>query len=466
MKFTEILKTIILETAKFTALYDKYVKPGKEQDKGRLHFVTFKRLIFADPNTRAPQNFDIEGASIDDMKDVHPGKYSDWLIKRYLGDKYKSAEGYDVDHPFYREEFREFQRLFAEDTDRIKNLLSKYDRFKGSLKEKNKKDINNVHSIEELANLQVVVGDSGETVDLETYRGKKVKKEKGKESNKNFVFPGSEILKVGTDYTLVRISDKGELGSKAASFFGGYHNVDRGETNWCTSPQNSSYSENYRKQGPLYIFLANDDKGQVGEVTGLPTERYQIHFPSDQYKDRRNQTIDFEEELSTGKFSEFKEHFKTEFAKNLTTTDGREFKISSFQRGSTGRFIRIYGLEEIFESIPTSIEKFVIQNPENIDVKINLPERIGDFKNLDLLTCDNCISNVPDSICELKSLQFLNLTNNSSLTNIPECLIDLPNLEFLNLNGSNNLNVSSRINEKAIEVRKNIWHFSTSDDDD
>ena len=30
MKFTEILKTIILETAKFTALYDKYVKPGKE----------------------------------------------------------------------------------------------------------------------------------------------------------------------------------------------------------------------------------------------------------------------------------------------------------------------------------------------------------------------------------------------------------------------------------------------------
>ena len=464
MKFTEILKTIILETAKFTALYDKYVKPDKEHGVGRLHFVTFKRLIFADPNTRAPQNFDIDGASIDDMKEVHPGKYSEWLLKRYLGDKYKSAEGYDVDHPHYREEFREFQRLFAEDTDRIKDLLSKYDRFKGSLKEKDKKDINNVHSIEELANLQVVVGDSGETVDLETYRGKKVKKEKGKESNKNFVFPGSEILKVGGDYTLIRISDKGELGSKAASFFGGYHNVDRGETNWCTSPQNSSYSENYRKQGPLYIFLANDDKGQVGEVTGLPTERYQIHFPSDQYKDRRNQTIDFVRELSSGKFSEFKDFFKKEFAEGVTVSDGREFKIPSLSRGAIGRFVGIYGIDELMSQIPDTIEKFVISNADSNDVIIKIPESIGKCKNLVLFACDNCIDEIPNSICDLQNLQFLNLTNNPKLVNIPECIGDLPNLQFMNLQGSTNVQVSEKVTSRGIQVGKNIWHFDSDED--
>jgi len=452
VKFTNILKTLIVEASKYEFLYNKYFHTSDKESAGKkLPFDTFKKLIFTDPKT-LPQNFDVEGASLKDMSDVKPGAYSEWVIKKFLGDKYKSEEGYDKEHPFYKEEFREYQRQFLEDLPRLKELLTKYERFKGSLQDKTKKDINNVTSVKELSNLQVLVGSGGETTELELYRGKKVKKEKVQDAKKNFIFPGSEILQVGTDYTLVRISDKGELGSKAASFFGGYHNVSRGETNWCTSPENSSYSQTYRNQGPLYIFLANDDKGEVGEITGLPTERYQIHFPTDQYKNRRNETIPFVEWLAKGQFSEFKDVFKDHFKRDLVTNDGQEFRINSFTHGAVGKFVAIYGFEELFNEVPRTIKKFIINNNDRNEIIIKLPEALKECKQLINITLDNCISEVPEFICEFSKLQFLILSNNKDLKHIPECVGNMPNLLLFNLKGSDQAIVPNSVKEKGTQL--------------
>ena len=289
MKITKVLSNLITEDARFQVLYKKYVLPTGDRKKGILPFEVVKQIIFADPFTKAPENYDKEGASIADMTSdkIKVGGYTQWLlnlfVKPYLT-KEGSNEPIEVGTDEYKSKANEYRRLFLEDLSQFTELLVKHNRFKGSLEDETKKDINKVKSLNELSHLKVKVGD-GETVDLNMYRGKKVKKEVGATANTNYNIPGAEILKVGSEYTLIKIADKGALGSKAASYFGGYNGgLDRGETNWCTAAENSSYSQTYRNQGPLYIFIANDDKGKVGEVTGLPTERYQFHFPSNQFK--------------------------------------------------------------------------------------------------------------------------------------------------------------------------------------
>jgi hypothetical protein len=345
-----------------------------------------------------------------------------------------------------------------EDLPQFKDLLTKYERFKGSLVDSSKKDINTIKSFPELSQLQVKVGN--DTVDLGAYRGKKVKKEVGADAKTNFNFPGSEILKVGTDYTLIRISDKGDLGSKAASYFGGYSGgLDRGESNWCTAAEGSSHSHGYRQNGPLYIFMANDDKGQVGQVTGLPTERYQIHFPSNQFKSRDQYSaggnVPIVEWLN-GKWGEFKELLKPEFAAGFVKQNigGGGDKVDiKYPDSATGKFIALYGFDELFNVLPDSIVELNVINTSNEPINLTIPESISRFKNIKSILFDNVISELPDSICELKNLYFLALPNNKNLKSIPDCVMtSFPNLVIINLVGSNpNVKIPEKMKDHFFE---------------
>ncbi|MFO0004288.1 MAG: hypothetical protein ACK559_24470, partial [bacterium] len=87
MKITSLLGKLIVEQSRFQVLYDKVVKPKDPKDpksKGMMDFDTLKALIFADPTTKAPENFDVEGASIEDMDKVKAGKFVQWILKNYL----------------------------------------------------------------------------------------------------------------------------------------------------------------------------------------------------------------------------------------------------------------------------------------------------------------------------------------------------------------------------------------------
>lgn len=74
-----------------------------------------------------------------------------------------------------------------------------------------------------------------------------------------------------------------------------------------------------------------------------------------------------------------------------------------------------------------------------------------------MILLDNCVSEVPDSICELPKLRFLALINNPNLTSIPECIADLPNLYFLNLKGSDNVVIPDAIKRKGTDMGNGMW---------
>lgn len=451
MKIIQVLSNLITEDARFQVFYNKYILPSGDRKKGLLPFEIVKQIVFADPTTRVPVNYDKNGASVEDMlsNQIKVGKYSQWMLNMFIKPHLTNDNNdvIEVNTDEYKSKANQYRKLFLEDLHYFTELLTKYERFKGSLVDASKKDINNVKSINELSQLQVEYGDT--TVDLAVYRGKKVKNEKGADAKTNFNFPGAEILKVGSEYTLIRISDKGDLGSKAASYFGGYEGgLARGESNWCTAATGSEHSHRYRQKGPLYIIMANDDKGKVGEVTGLPTERYQLHFPApsqfksrDQYSAEGNVPI---VEFLNGKWSEFKEILKPEFAKGFVTPNSENVNIR-YPSDETGRFVALYGFEELFEALPDTIKKLNIVNTSNENISVALPKSIVRFKSLVAVMFQNMISSIPDNICELKNLTLLAFPDNKELKSVPDCIMSLKNFTFLNVNGCPNVQVPKEL---------------------
>jgi hypothetical protein len=273
----------------------------------------------------------------------------------------------------------------------------------------------------------------------------KASKEEKQQASETYQHPGGEIIYRGNNWTVAKITDAGALGKDAACFYGGYYlEPSKGETRWCTSSPGLDWFTRYIKDGPLYVVIPNNWSGKRGEKSGLPAERYQFHFPSNQFMDTADHQIDLVGFLN-GQGSELKQVFKPEFAKGLTL-GGEKLNIDSFTHGAVGKFIALYGLDDLIKSLPATLEEFMIANKdEKVKIDIKIPKEISRFKNLRMLFFDNCISEVPEEVCELPLLRFLAVINCPNVKTVPECLFDSPNFYFLNIKGSNNIKVPEKI---------------------
>jgi hypothetical protein len=498
MKFKSILKKIIKEDKRINYLLDNVINVTNKPSSGKqqkISLADFKQLMKTDPTTVAPAGFDWDNAGMmrnqdgkrvpkdtdkikEDFKDVITGQYVNWLLRTFLKPNTDDfVSDYEKGTPEYDKQFRHHQEEIFEDEDMISGLLSKFHKFQKRIAE-DKRNIMNVKGIQELMNLPVRATAGGETVRLIEFEGRLVSKAIAKDESLSsdspqvrFFYPGSEILKVGSDYTLIKIPAGGELGQKAASHFGGYYlgssSPSSNETNWCTSPENSSNFRSYIQQAPLYIILANDDKGQVGIKSGLPKERYQIHFGNyRQFKDRLNGNFDFIKELAGGKFTEFKDFFKDEFKKGVgsssfSTSTGNlqgEYivKLNNPNPTATSDYIKIYGKEGIpksnpdlmlkqeIENIPTSCTALTIKNDTKENLFVDIPDDILKFTGLKTINITNIAKSLPSDFSPLKQLRFVSIVNNPELTKLPDGFDECPSLVFINLLGSDNIVLSPK----------------------
>ena len=434
MKFTSLLKTVILEQSRFELLFDALTKPSKDKEgnkvKPKLSKDEFVALVNADPTTRT-NNVDMETADSKELAKVKAGKYVQWLIKNYLS---PSTERQPGDNGYERE-VKQIKDTFMEDLYKVTDDLIKFEKFKNKLPQ-DMRDINKLSP----SSLYDAVKDFDLTIATTTKAERKSAP----------VHPGSKLLFDGPTWRVIEIKDKGAIGKEAACFYGG----NQKETRWCTSAPGLSYFERYIKDGPLYVVYKSGDT-DVSPETGLPKERYQFHFPSNQFMDKDDRSIDLVKFLN-GPMSELKDFFKPEFAKGLTV-GGEKLVIDSFSHGAIGKFIGLYGLDDLIDNLPSTLKEFQIQNRDKNDVTINIPESIGRFKDLTMILFDNCVEHVPDSICTLPKLRFLALINNQKLTEIPECVADLPNLFFLNLKGSPNVRVPESVQAKGTDMGGGMW---------
>jgi hypothetical protein len=435
MKFTPLLKSIILEQSKFEFLSNKYLNPkvNKEgkKSKPKLTKQELNAFVNADPTTRL-NNVDLENMSPDDLNKVKAGKYVDWLINQYLSLKTEREPGENG----YDRELANLRATFMEDLYKVTDDLKKFERFKGKIQ--GEKDINKL-TVDQLY-------DAVKDFDLTLASTTKAERKSAE------VHPGSKMVYDGPNWRVIEIEDKGPVGKEAACFYGGNNQ----ETRWCTStPGTDQWFNRYIKDGPLYV-LFNPNDTDVSPTTGLPKNRYQFHFPSNQFMDKDDRQQDLVQ-LLNGPMSELKNFFKPEFAKGLTV-GGEKLVIDSFTHGAVGKFIALYGLDDLIGNLPESLKEFQIQNKDaNNNIVINIPQEIGRFKDLNMIMLDNCVASIPDSVCQLQKLKFLALINNKQLKSIPECVSNLPSLLFLNLKGSPNVEVPNAIKEKGTDMGGGMW---------
>jgi hypothetical protein len=437
MKFTSLLKSIIVEQSRFEVLLNALTKPGEDKEgnktKPKLSKKEFMDLILADPTTRL-NNVDIETANAEELGKIKAGSYVPWLVKNYLLPKTESAVG----EYSYEREVKRAKEVFLEDLYKVTDDLKKFERFKGRLPQE-MRDINKLTPDQ--------LYDAVKDFDLTLATTTKAERKSAP------VHPGAKLVFEGPNWRVVEIEDKGQVGKEAACFYGG-NNV---ETRWCTSAPGASWFERYIKDGPLYVVF-NPNDTDVSPNTGLPKTRYQFHFPSNQFMDKDDRQQDLVQ-LLNGPMNELKDFFKPEFAKGLTGTSGKEFKVDGLSSGAVGKFISLYGLDDLIGSLPDTLESFSIQNRDSKDnVRIKLPQEIGKFKNLVHIITDNVsFKSIPESVCDLPRLKFLAVMKNPELTTVPECIANLPSLMFLNLKESPNAKIPSSITEKGEEMQPGMW---------
>jgi len=366
-----------------------------------------------------------------ELAKVKAGKYVQWLIKNYLTPLTERTPG----DSGYENEVKQSKETFMEDLYKVTEDLTKFERFKNKLPQ-DMRDINKMTP----SSLYDAVKDFDLTLATTTKSERKSAP----------VHPGGKLVYDGDNWRVIEIEDKGPVGKEAACFYGGNNQ----ETRWCTSSPGLSYFERYIKDGPLYVIF-NPNDTDIAPTTGLPKTRYQFHFPSNQFMDKDDRQQDLVQ-LLNGPMSELKKFFKPEFAKGLTI-GGEKLVIDSFNHGAVGKFIGLYGLNDLIDNLPSTLKEFQIQNRDKNDVTIEIPESIGRFKDLNMVLLDNCVQSVPDSICTLPKLRFLALINNPKLVEIPECISELPNLFFLNLKGSNNVRVPESIKVKGTDMGGGMW---------
>lgn len=430
MKFNSVLRGLVLENARLEFLINQFTKPrkkGEEKLPPVMDKASLMKIIANDPKSR------VDG---EDVKKV--GEYTQWLIKQYL--KLIPQDGEEVD----KRELKAKIDLFFEDLYKTKQDLEKFDRFKNRLGER---DINK-YSIDSLFDA---------VKDFSLEKTKATSDEK-KEASKTFIFPGSELVYDGPNWAITKVTDKGALGKEAACFFGGYNQ----ETRWCTSAPGLQWFEKYIKDGPLYQVFNKSSK--VTEKTGLPSERYQFHFPSGQFmdiNDRQIQLVDF----LNGPGEEMKEYFRPEFLKGLATGSKSDKITVNYPNDSSSQYIALYGFDEFFENLPENISRLEFSvNSRGGDNQFSggmpIPDSLGKFKNLDAIHLQNIVSSLPDSIGELKNLIFLSLPENKNLKELPKEIANLPNLSVINLKGSNpNIKIPDEILKKAEDPQSGLHIF-------
>ena len=454
MKFNRIVKSIILEQGRYEILRKTYTEPKKKGNKvkpARMSKEELDKIVLADPTTAS-----------DGDKIKKAGKYTQWLLKQFNGLNRAAEQEAEYGTPAYKSQLTRMKELFFEDLYKTTEDLQKFDRFKNKLDQEDR-DINNL-SIEKLNDLMLPY----------SLEKTKATKDEKKEASKTYEHPGGDIIFRGANWTVVKISDQGQLGKDAACFYGGNDKKpSKGESGWCTSSPGLNYFNTYIKQGPLYVIIPNTPQEflpggpKVGEISGLPAKRYQFHFPSNQFMDANDRQIDLIQFLNNN--DELKEVFKPEFMKGLSSSDGTQVSVE-YPRDSASKFITLYGFEEFFEELPSNLGRLDFIKSSNRggegEITVAVPPSVGRFKDMYALHLSGIVEEIPKEVSDLENLIFLSLPDNPKLKTLPKEIAKkngnnyaMDMLQVINLNNvSPNFKmpeeIQKMIDEKGIQVFK------------
>lgn len=131
--------------------------------------------------------------------------------------------------------------------------------------------------------------------------------------------------------------------------------------------------------------------------------------------------------LKTPYFKDIKEELKPKFAKQLAgqgrdSKGSKSLEINNFNSGIVGKFVNLYGLEQVLASADPDITDLNISG-DGSNLELVIDENILRFKKLELLALENGVLNeIPLIFCKLPTINILSFQNNPNITSVPECL--------------------------------------------
>lgn len=126
-------------------------------------------------------------------------------------------------------------------------------------------------------------------------------------------------------------------------------------------------------------------------------------------------------------------NLKAKYRNELESSFDPDYVTIQYPNDSNAKYIRMFGLEDLFEVLPENVTFLQIENKSNDEIIFKIPESLGNFENLSTLVLDNIVDEIPESIGNCRKLTFLNLTNNRRLTTLPASVGALACLDFISV---------------------------------
>ena len=405
LSFTDILSNVILENSRYEVLVNKFAKAKKKGQKPKIDLETLRDLMMSDPTTKQ----DLESGE-QEIKKV--GAYSQWIIKQWMGLQQKADEVYAYGSNEWGVKLEQLQEQFMEDLYKTTEDLQKFHRFKSQIAQE-KRDINKITSVDELYDLT-----------------KGFSLEQATTTKADRVLKDAEMVYDGPNWEILIPQSE-----EASCHYGA-------NTRWCTAGSSNNYFDHYSKQGPLYIITNKKD----------PTDKYQFHFESNQFMDKEDRTVPLSPFLNAR--PDLKEYFKEMFKVflNKDQQHGKRVQVR-YPNDNVSKYIGIYGFDEFMDSLPQDMVRFDFEasggyGSQDKLTSRPLPEKFTTFQDLQILHIEGLVSEIPESISNLKKLKFLSLAKNPDLKSLPDSLADLENLEVINIKDSPNVEIGPRLQEK------------------
>jgi hypothetical protein len=124
---------------------------------------------------------------------------------------------------------------------------------------------------------------------------------------------------------------------------------------------------------------------------------------------------------------------KNKFLGELQSDVDPTFLRIEYPNDANAKFIRMFGLSELFESFPQDLQFLQLENKSNDDIIFEIPESLGNFTELQTLVFEKCINKLPDSLGNIVGLKFLNITNCEQMTRLPDSIVNLKCLDFISV---------------------------------
>jgi hypothetical protein len=235
-------------------------------------------------------------------------------------------------------------------------------------------------------------------------------------------------------------------------------NVEFGRyTTWCTAGTRfgTSMFESYHGRGSLFV-LIKKGFGSKKLIDKHPQTRLQFHFEDNMYMDALDKSIDINNFLFENK--DIKKYFRTYITK---------FAIPKrLQKGNTKQKDILQYLLNL--GFGDEIIKILIDSkPLEVDfsgykIEDEYLRDIGNITSIESLNLSECsISELPESISNLKNLKKLKIRNNKELSVIPDWINKLTSLELLDCAGCNikkigDLNNCTKLTELVLDFNKSL----------